>query len=120
MQKICITYRRDDTDFETTTIHGKLAERFDPDSVFCDFDGIKPGEDFRQKIEKAFSGADVVLAVIGPRWLTIQNDAGQRRLDSANDFLRLELETALRQKIRLIPILVKGAQIPKPDELPES
>jgi hypothetical protein len=62
----------------------------------------------------------VLLAVIGERWLTITNEHGQRRLDNPEDYVRLEIETALRRNIRVIPILVDRAQMPRADQLPAS
>src|SRR5262249_21168504 len=65
------------------------------------------------------AGCDVLLAVIGPNWLRAKNEAGQRRLDNPEDYVRLEIAAALARKIRVVPVLVDGARIPKADELPD-
>jgi len=71
-------------------------------------------------INRAVGSTDVLLALIGDRWLTIADDQGRRRLDDPDDFVRLEIEAALARKIRVIPILVDGAAMPDVDELPPS
>ena len=63
---------------------------------------------------------DVLLALIGGRWLTITSQDGRRRLDNPDNFVRLEIEAALARNVRVIPILVDAAQMPHADELPPS
>src|SRR5687768_9962888 len=86
-----------------------MVENFDRERVFKDVDSIEPGEDFVERITAAVASCDVLLALIGPQWLTITDENGQRRLDNPEDFVRLEIETALTRKIRVIPILVDEA-----------
>ena len=95
-----------------------LVEHFPAEQVFKDVDNIEPGEDFVERITAAVASCDVLLALIGPQWLTITNKKGQRRLDDPEDYVRLEIETALKRKIRVIPILVDDARMPGADELP--
>jgi hypothetical protein len=118
--KLFISYRRDDTSFETATIHRELAGHFGAANVFMDIDNIPAGQDFRQVVEKEISGCDAVLAVIGDRWLAAADDAGKPRLTNASDFVRLEVEAALKRGIPVVPILVRGATMPSPDDLPEA
>ncbi len=89
-----------------------------PKQVFKDVDNIEPGEDFVERITAAVGSCDVLLALIGPQWLTITDENGQRRLDNPEDYVRLEIETALTRKIRVIPILVDDARMPRANELP--
>ena len=95
-----------------------LVEHFPAEQVFKDVDNIEPGEDFVERITAAVGSCDVLLALIGPQWLTITDENGQRRLDNPEDYVRLEIETALTRKIRVIPILVDDARMPRANELP--
>jgi TonB family protein len=85
-----------------------------------DVDTLEPGVDFVEAIEQAVGSCEVLIVVIGREWLTIRDAAGQRRLDDPADFVRLEVETALERKIRVIPVLVQDALMPRIDELPPS
>ena len=59
-----------------------LVEHFPAEQVFKDVDSIEPGEDFVERITAAVASCDVLLALIGPQWLTITDENGQRRLDN--------------------------------------
>lgn len=83
-------------------------------------DALRPGDDFVETIHAKLEQSDVLLAVIGPRWLTAVDSRGTRRLDDAADHLRVEIEAALYRELRLIPVLVNGASMPSSDHLPES
>jgi hypothetical protein len=84
-----------------------------------DIAAINPGEDFVEVLEKAVGACDVLIAVIGKHWLDITDKAGKRRLDNPNDFVRIEVATALRRNIRIIPVLVDDAQMPNASDLPD-
>jgi hypothetical protein len=101
-------------------LYDLLVEHFSAEQVFKDVDNIAPGEDFVERITTAVGSCDLLLALIGPDWLTITDEKGERRLDKPEDYVRLEVETALKRQIRLIPILVDPAQMPHADELPPS
>ncbi|MDF2741021.1 MAG: hypothetical protein K0S88_2389 [Actinomycetia bacterium] len=118
--RIFISYRREDTDFPAGWLYERLADHFDGGQVFKDVDSIQLGDDFVEVITNAVGSCDVLLAVIGDRWLTITDEDGKRRLDNSDDFVRLEIEAALAREIRVIPILVDGARIPRAEELPAS
>ncbi len=118
MPKIFISYRREDTSYQTTTIYEFLRSRFGEEDVFMDVDTIPAGVDFREYLHEAVSGCDVLLAVIGEHWLVDRQ--GNRRLEDARDFVRIELEAALQRHIRLIPVLVGDTTMPGPGDLPES
>jgi hypothetical protein len=118
--RIFISYRRQETAYPAGWLYDRLADRFGGGQVFKDVDSIQLGDDFVEVITRAVGFCDVLLALIGDRWLTITDEHGGRRLDDPNDFVRLEIEAALTRKVRVIPILVDGARMPKADELPDS
>ena len=116
--RIFISYRREETAYPAGWLFDRLAERFSPKQVFKDVDSIELGDDFVQMITRAVGSCDVLLALIGDQWLTITDVHGRRRLDDPDDFVRLEIEAALTRNVRIIPILVDGANMPRADELP--
>jgi hypothetical protein len=118
---IFINYRREDTAGHAGRLYDALAARFGDDHVFMDIDAIDPGEDFTQVVEQSVGSCDVLLALIGRRWTTSTDDAGRRRLDKPNDWVRTEIKAALdRRDTKVIPTLVQGAEMPSSDELPHS
>jgi hypothetical protein len=118
--RIFISYRREDAAYPAGWLFDRLADRFGKDHVFKDVDSIQLGDDFVEVITSAVESCNVLLAVIGKQWLTITDEHGSRRLNNPNDFVRLEIEAALARNIRVIPILVEEAQMPRPDQLPAS
>ena len=84
-----------------------------------DVAAIEPGRDFRKVIDQSVATCSVLLAIIGVEWLELKDGTGRRRLDDPNDFVRLELASALRRDIPVIPILVRGAKMPRAEQLPE-
>lgn len=84
-----------------------------------DVAGIEPGRDFRKAIDQSVATCTVVLAVIGQEWLDLRNSQGGRRLDDASDFVRIELASALRRDIPVVPVLVRGAKMPQAEQLPD-
>jgi hypothetical protein len=85
-----------------------------------DVDKIPAGVDFVGHLHAQVEECDVFLAVIGPDWLYARDSAGARKLDNPDDFVRVELLAALARNIRVIPVLIDGAEMPKPAELPEA
>jgi TIR domain len=118
--RIFISYRREETAYPAGWLFDRLANRFGGNQVFKDVDSIQLGDDFVEVITAAVESCDVLLALIGPRWLSITDEHGRRRLDNAEDFVRLEIEAALTRRVRVVPILVDGARMPRVDELPDS
>ena len=117
--KIFISYRRAEASWPARWLTDKLVEQFGPGVVFQDVDSIRPGDDFAAEIVAAVEACSVLLALIGPRWLTAEEDGG-RRLDDPQDWVRLEIETALNRGVRVIPVLVDEARMPSACELPPS
>src|SRR6516225_1540694 len=118
--RIFMSYRRDDTAYPAGWLYDRLAGHFGRDQVFKDIDSIELGDDFAEVITAAVGSCDVLLAVIGRQWLTITGQDGRRRVENPGDFVRVEIEAALARAVRVIPILVDGAQMPHADELPPS
>ena len=117
--EVFINYRRGDTKAEAAHLHASLAYRRGSSKVFRDLDTLRAGENFPSIIEHRIRSASVFLVLIGCRWLTIKDRHG-RRLDNPKDYVRLEIESALRQGVTVIPVLVNGAKMPEPEQLPES
>lgn len=116
---IFLCYRRDDTRHLAGRIYDRLAERFGGARVFMDVDSIEPGLDFAAVIDSAVVACGVVLALIGPAWLTARDDRGGRRLDDPDDFVVLEIAAALNRGVRVLPVLVDSVAPPRVADLPE-
>jgi TIR domain len=116
---IFVNYRRHDSEGEAGRLFDELEKHFGEQSVFMDVAGIEPGQDFRKAIDKSVSSCSVLLAVIGPHWLEAKDNSGVRRLDDPADFVRIELASALRSSIPVVPVLVRGSKMPRADELPD-
>ena len=118
--RVFLSYRRDDSAYQTSAIHERLVAALGAESVFMDVDNIPLGRDFRTHLQQALAQCDVCLAVMGDRWLTACTPAGDRRLDDPLDFVRIELEAALSRDIPVIPLLLGRASVPSPEALPKS
>jgi hypothetical protein len=112
MTKIFISYRRDDSADFAGRVYERLAREVGRNSLFMDIDGTIPyGLDFAKEIDKRVGKCHVLLAIIGPNWL----DA---RLDDPKDFVRIEIASALKRRIPVVPVLSHGAPMPTSDQLP--
>jgi TIR domain-containing protein len=119
MRAIFISYRREDTEGQAGRLFDDLIMHFGDDSVFMDVAGLEPGRDFRRAIDEQVTSCGVLLAVIGKDWLDAKGESGRRRLDDPMDFVRLETASALKRDIPVIPVLVRGASMPRVEDLPE-
>src|SRR5687768_99152 len=119
MPRIFLNYRRDDSAGHAGRLYDELVHRFGGEHVFMDVDTIAAGADFVEVIERAVDASDVVLVLIGKRWLT-GTDARSRRLHDPDDFVRVEIATAFERDKRIIPVLVQGAEMPGSQALPEA
>jgi len=115
---IFISYRHADSEGYVGRLYDQLLNFYDPSQIFMDASTLQPGENFETKINRVLQNCDILLAVIGPSWLTITDDQGQRRLDDPQDFVRLEVATALNRQLRCIPVLVERATMPPASSLP--
>jgi hypothetical protein len=115
--KIFISYRRDDDPGFAQLLHKSLAEQFPAADLFMDIEGhIKPGDDFVQVIDSQVAATDVLLVVIGPHWSKLLT----ARADDPDDFVAIEIKSALENNKRVIPVLVGGAAMPPANALPEA
>jgi len=115
---VFLSYRREDSRADAGRLYDRLSAHFGADSVFMDIDDIAAGENFVEKLKNTLNQSDVLLLVIGPRWQSVTDDEGRLRLNAPNDFVRLEVQSALERGIGLIPALVGGARMPERGELP--
>jgi hypothetical protein len=113
--KIMLSYRRADSAAIAGRIFDRFVRHFGADGVFMDIDNIPFGIDFRERIKAELGSSDVIVVIMGLRWLS---DGGLRRIDNENDLVRIEVETALHRRIPVIPVLVDGATMPPPKSCP--
>lgn len=119
MSGVFINYRGEDTHSYGALLYGELARRFGADQVFLDSESIEAGADFAVRILDRVRSAQVLLAVIGPRWLTATDpSSGRRRIDDPEDWIRRELAVAFTAGVGVIPILTDDATLPATSELP--
>jgi hypothetical protein len=116
--RIFLSYRREDASGRAGRLYDVLVERFGEDNVFMDIDTIDVGADFAEVINRAVASCDALIALVGRQWLTAKDADGRRRLEDPNDFVRLELESALQRNVAVVPACVQGAAHPSADELP--
>lgn len=116
--RLFLCYRRADSGPVADRLHRALAARFGDGNVFRDVEAIRLGEDFRRAVQRAISGCDVFLVLLGPGWLGATDESGARRLDRPDDPVRIEIETAIARGLRIVPVLVGGAEMPRRDQMP--
>ena len=117
--QIFISYRREDTQYPAKLIYDRLRLQFPHKQIFKDIDSLVPGDNFEQKIKDSLDSCEVLLAIIGRRWLSATDKEGRLRLSNEKDFVRLEVATALKRGILVIPVTVEGAPVPENDQLPD-
>ncbi len=116
---IFLSYRHKETDWPTLRLRDRLVEAFGDDRIFTDVESIEPGQDFTKVLGGAVGSCRVLLAVIGRDWLNARDDGGRPRLDNPNDWVRVEIESALRRpKVLVIPVLLDGTEMPRVEQLP--
>ena len=114
---IFLSYRRGDTQWAARGIYDRLVDRYGRENVFRDLDAIPPGARFRDYVEKKISESDVLILLIGNAWASYADETGRRRLEQPRDPVRLEVETALRLGLPIIPVRVEGALMPREGDL---
>lgn len=118
-KRIFLSYRRIDSQDESNRLYQLLCDKFGTQHVFRDLDTIKKGSDFVNIIEKNLQSCAAAIVIIGDRWLDIKDASGKRRLENPRDFVRLEIAAVLKRDIPIIPLLIRGVQMPESDSLPD-
>jgi hypothetical protein len=115
--KIFINYRRGDEAGFTQALYHRLEDEFSAAELFMDVEGqIKPGDDFVEVLNRHVCIAEILLAVIGPRWAELLD----ARANDPNDFVAIEIGAALDRGKRVIPVLVADARMPRAHTLPKT
>jgi hypothetical protein len=117
---VFICYRREESAFAARAIHDRIVQRLERENVFLDVDNIDLGVDWFNVLTERVGACDALVAVIGRNWASSADKDNRRRLDDPDDFVRIEIEAALKRDVRVIPVLVDGAAMPKSGELPDS
>jgi hypothetical protein len=115
---VFICYRHEDSAFVAVSLADRLFARVPDVRVFRDTDTLQPGMIFSERIEKTLEDCDILLALIGKKWLKASHKGRGRKLDDPDDWVRLEIGTAIRQGKTVVPCLIGGATLPRRDELP--
>jgi TIR domain-containing protein len=119
LPRVFISYRREECAAHAGRLYDAMAARFGDGNVFMDVD-MAPGVDFVERITQVVSACQVLILVMGSRWASVTDQQGNLRLEDPDDFVRLELKTALqRPEVTPIPVLVGGARMPRREDLPE-
>jgi hypothetical protein len=118
MSGIAISYRRDDTEGSAGRLFDRLVARYGEDFIFVDLSSIEPAADWLRAIDETISSSNIVIALIGPRYSSITDNLGRRRLDDERDYVRREIRTAIEHGVRLLPVLVQGANMVANESLP--
>ena len=114
--KIFVSYRRDDERAMAARIRDRLAQVFGEGNVFMDVDHLSPGQRFDVELHRALRETSVFIAIIGSRWLNILQ---ARRASREPDFVRAEIASAINYRIPVIPLLLEGTPLPRPQDLPD-
>ena len=115
---IFLSYRHADTGPYARLLQRELRERIPDAPLFMDVASIAPARDFTEVIREAVDSCAVLVAVIGPRWVTIADKDGRQRLDEPDDWVRFEVQTGLERGVLVIPVLVDGAEPLRQQQLP--
>src|ERR1700722_1472023 len=117
---VFICYRREESAVAARAIRDRVAQRLERENVFLDVDSIDLGVDWFNVLTDRVGACDALVAVIGRNWVSSSDNENRRRIDDPDDFVRIEIEAALKRDVRVIPVLIDGAAMPKAAELPDS
>ena len=118
-KRVFISYRREDTGSAAGRVYDRLSRLLPKSNLFFDVNTIGGGEDFVRRIESEIGRSDVALVFIGDKWLEPAPASGRGRIWEQDDFVCAELRAALARPMLILPILVAGARMPKPEQLPK-
>lgn len=119
MNDIFVSYRRSDSSSVVGRVIDRLETWFGKEQIFRDLDSIEYGQNFEEALNRAISGCRVCLVIIGDDWIDVRDEIGNRRIENENDWVRIELSSALEQGVHVIPVLVENAVMPERDQLPD-
>jgi len=117
--KIFISYRRKDSADITGRIVDRLVAKFGNNNILRDIDSIPLGVNFAAYIDKLLQSASVCLVVIGKKWVGLINNKSEKNDTDTPDFVQTEIETALIQRLPIIPVLLQNAAVPNQNQLPK-
>jgi hypothetical protein len=118
--RIFVSYRREDAEQAAGRLASDLRVHFKQEQVFEDIASIAPGADFMDALRDGLESCAAVIVVMGPTWATLTDKQGQRRIGLADDWVRQEVAYGLQsQGVRVFPVLVGDAHMPRPEDLPE-
>lgn len=117
---VFISYRRGDGSGFAGRVYDRLVSVYGPEKVFLDVDNLEAGQDFVTELTRSITACDIMLVLIGPAWASAAKASGERRLADPDDFVRIEIETALKADKAVVPLLIDSAEMPPRDQLPES
>lgn len=117
---IFINYRKDDSSWNALALYNELQKYFPKETLFKDFNTIRPGDDFVESIQKALSHCNVLLVVMSKNWLEVKDKNGNRRISDPDDLVRIEIATAIERSIQVIPVLFDNIPMPTSSDLPEN
>lgn len=117
---VFISYRRKDSRDIAARIYDSISQYCGKRNVFKDIYSTSAGENFEKVILQSIQSSKVMLVVIGTQWISVKNNEGMACLWDPRDYVRLEIELGLKNKIKVIPVLVHGAEMPGNEHLPES
>ncbi|GGZ33472.1 4a-hydroxytetrahydrobiopterin dehydratase [Streptomyces poonensis] len=118
MEKIFVSYRREDGAAEAWLLQARLSDRLGGAAVFLDDYAIPPGAVWPDRIRRALDSASAVIVVIGPHWVVAADEWSRRRIDQEDDWVRLEIAESLASNKNVLPVLVRGAAMPPAEALP--
>ncbi|RJQ46110.1 MAG: toll/interleukin-1 receptor domain-containing protein [Nitrospiraceae bacterium] len=120
MAEIFISYRHDDSEGWAGRLSEALQRAYGEKAVFFDLDSIAAAENWKHRIDECLENSKIMIVMIGPKWLTISDSSGRRRLDDPDDIVRQEIIAAISRHIPILTLLVGNATLPKPDDLPDA
>ena len=116
--RIFISYRRDDERGIVGRLLSALQSSFTPEQLFADADPVQPGDDVVRGLNSKIGQSSALVAIIGPKWLSVSDTRRTTRLDNAADVVRVAVEAAFRKRLRVVPVLIGGAEMPSAEQLP--
>jgi type II secretory pathway pseudopilin PulG len=116
--RIFTSYRRDDERGTVGRLLSALQSSFTPEQLFADADPVEPGDDVVRGLNAKIGQSSVLVAIIGPKWLSVSDTRRTTRLDNAADVVRVALEAAFKKRRRVVPVLIGGAEMPTAEQLP--